>query len=74
LQRVLFGEVTKQENAKLKDMDAREVFALVPLVVMAIVMGVAPMTFLRASEKTVNAIKQTVVGKSEKVAIKRPGE
>ncbi|MEP7342960.1 MAG: NADH-quinone oxidoreductase subunit M [Acidobacteriota bacterium] len=70
LQRVLFGEVTKQENAKLKDMDAREVFALVPLVVMAIVMGVAPMTFLRASEKTVNAVKQIVVGKSEKVAIK----
>jgi len=64
LQRVLFGEVTKRENAELKDMDAREVFALVPLVVMAIVMGVAPMTFLRVSEKAVNAVKQTVEGKA----------
>jgi len=68
LQRVIFGEVTKKENAELKDMDAREVFALVPLVVMAIVMGIAPMSFLRASEKTVNTVKEIVVGKPEKVA------
>ncbi len=74
LQRVLFGEVTKRENAELKDMDPREVFALVPLVVMAIVMGIAPMTFLRTSEKTINAVKEIVTGKPEKVAVKRLGE
>jgi NADH-quinone oxidoreductase subunit M len=71
LQRVIFGEVTKKENAELKDMDPREVFALVPLVVMAIVMGIAPMTFLRASEKTVNTVKEYVTGKTEKVAASR---
>lgn len=66
LQRVLFGEITKRENAELKDMDAREKWALVPLVAMAIVMGVAPMFFLRASEKSVNSVRQSVVGVDEK--------
>ena len=36
---------------------------------MAIVMGIAPMTFLRASEKTVNTVKEYVTGKTEKVAV-----
>lgn len=66
LQRVMFGEVTKRENAELEDLDAREKWALVPLVVMAIVMGVAPMLFLRASEKSVNSVRQSVVGTGEK--------
>jgi NADH-quinone oxidoreductase subunit M len=66
LQRVVFGEVTKRENAELEDMDAREKWALVPLVAMAIVMGVAPMLFLRASEKSVNGVRQSVVGAGEK--------
>ncbi|MGH9800653.1 MAG: Fe-S-binding domain-containing protein, partial [Blastocatellia bacterium] len=63
IQRVFFGEITKKENAELKDMDGREVLAMVPLVVMAIVMGLSPMTFLHASEKTVSSIKQAVEGK-----------
>jgi NADH-quinone oxidoreductase subunit M len=66
LQRVMFGEITKKENEELQDMDAREVWALVPLVVMAIVMGVTPMIFLRASEKSVNSVRQAVVGTTEK--------
>jgi NADH-quinone oxidoreductase subunit M len=71
LQRVLFGETTRRENAELKDMDGREVAALVPLVVMAIVMGIAPMTFLRASEKSVNLVKDAVSGRPAKVAVTR---
>jgi NADH-quinone oxidoreductase subunit M len=63
LQRVMFGDVTKKENAELEDLDAREKWALVPLVAMAIVMGVAPMLFLRASEKTVNSVRQAVEAK-----------
>jgi len=66
LQRVIFGEVTKRENAELEDMNAREKWALVPLVAMAIVMGVAPMLFLRASEKSVSGVRQSVVGADEK--------
>jgi NADH-quinone oxidoreductase subunit M len=66
LQRVIFGEVKNRENAELEDMDAREKLALVPLIAMAIVMGVAPMLFLRASEKSVNDVRQSVVGADEK--------
>jgi NADH-quinone oxidoreductase subunit M len=65
LQRVIFGEVKKRENAELEDLNAREKWALVPLVAMAIVMGVAPMLFLRASMKSVNDVKQKVVGAGE---------
>ena len=63
IQRVFFGEITKKENEELKDMDGREVLAMVPLVVMAIVMGISPMTFLRGTEKTVTLVKEYVVGK-----------
>jgi NADH-quinone oxidoreductase subunit M len=66
LQRVIYGEVKKRENAGLEDLNAREKWALVPLVAMAIVMGVAPMLFLRASEKSVNGVRQSVVGAGEK--------
>jgi NADH-quinone oxidoreductase subunit M len=63
LQRVLFGEITHQENAKLEDLDLREKAALIPLVVMAVIMGVAPMLFLRSTEKSVHGVKTAVEGK-----------
>jgi NADH-quinone oxidoreductase subunit M len=66
LQRVIFGEVTKKENAELEDLYAREKVALLPLIAMAIVMGVGPMLFLRATEKSVNEVRQSVVGPEEK--------
>lgn len=69
LQRVLFGEVTKQENAELEEMDWRENTALIPLVAFALLMGIAPMLFLRSTEKSVNAVKEAVVGKPAKVAV-----
>jgi NADH-quinone oxidoreductase subunit M len=70
LQRVLFGETTKKENQQLEDLDAREKAALLPLVAMAIIMGVAPMLFLKASDKTVDQVRQAVVGKKSEVAVK----
>jgi NADH-quinone oxidoreductase subunit M len=70
LQRVLFGEMTKKENQQLEDLDAREKAALLPLVAMAIIMGVAPMLFLKASDKTVDQVRQAVVGKKSEVAVK----
>jgi NADH-quinone oxidoreductase subunit M len=66
LQRVIFGEITKKENAELEDMNAREKLALIPLIAMAIVMGVGPMLFLRESEKSVNEVRQSVTGPDEK--------
>ncbi|MCI0663880.1 MAG: NADH-quinone oxidoreductase subunit M, partial [Acidobacteria bacterium] len=68
LQRVIFGEISKKENAGLADMDLREKFALVPMVVIAIFMGIAPMLFLRETEKSVNNVRQIVETKIQRAA------
>src|SRR5262245_16757857 len=68
LQRVMFGKVTGRENTELSDLDLREKAALLPLVAMAIVMGVGPMLFLSSSEKSVNAVRQSVEQKAPKIA------
>ena len=52
-QRVNYGPVTKEENAALPDLSARERFTLWPAVAMTIVMGVFPMVFLRPMEPAV---------------------
>jgi NADH-quinone oxidoreductase subunit M len=53
LQRVLYGEVTNPSNASLRDLSAREASVLIPLVVLALVMGVASPLFTRTIEPTV---------------------
>lgn len=69
LQRVMFGKLTRRENAELEDITLREKFGLIPLVAMAIIMGVIPMMFLRSTEKSVNSVREMVVGKLERVAV-----
>ena len=44
--RVFFGEVKHEENKNLRDLCPREVFAVLPLTIMAFVMGIFPMLFL----------------------------
>jgi NADH-quinone oxidoreductase subunit M len=68
LQRVVFGEIKNKHNAELEDLDWKEWWGLVPLVVLAVVMGVQPMRFLDKSQATVNAIKQQVEGKLMRAA------
>ena len=60
LQRVLFGEVTRQENERLADLDWREQAGLIPLVLLALVMGVAPMLFLRASQPAIEKVQEDI--------------
>jgi NADH-quinone oxidoreductase subunit M len=45
-QRVFWGKITKEENAHLTDLDARELATLVPLVVLCAWIGVYPKPFL----------------------------
>jgi len=59
-QRVYYGEVTHQENITLRDLLPREWAAVVPLCVVAFVMGVFPTLFLRPMEASVDAIVQRV--------------
>ena len=59
-QRVNYGPVTNEENAHLPDLTARERWALWPAVAMCIVMGVAPMVFLKPMEPSVTRLVEQV--------------
>jgi NADH-quinone oxidoreductase subunit M len=61
LQRVLFGSITNPENAKLKDLNSRELGLLVPLMLLMLFMGVYPRVFLDRSQASVAAIRSRVI-------------
>ena len=56
IQRVLFGEVTHEENRRLRDCKPREVFILAVLTVAIVWMGVYPQPFLRRLDGTTRQI------------------
>jgi NADH-quinone oxidoreductase subunit M len=49
----MFGPLDKEENKNLEDVNARELGYLIPIVAMAIIMGVAPNFFLSRMEPSV---------------------
>ncbi len=49
-QRVMFGELKKEENKTMPDLNAREVSLLVPLVIFMIWIGIRPVDFTEYSE------------------------
>jgi NADH-quinone oxidoreductase subunit M len=59
-QKVMFGPVSNPKNRELKDLSARETAVFVPLVIMALWLGIYPSTFLSdidpAVQKTVTAL------------------
>lgn len=62
-QRFMMGPITHQENKNVPDLTGREIVSLVPLVVMMVWIGVQPMTFLRTSEKNINAMSAQLLQK-----------
>jgi NADH-quinone oxidoreductase subunit M len=68
VQRVLYGEVTNEKNHGLADLTAREAVVLVPLVALALFMGVASPVFTRKIEPSVIALVSQVHQQ-----IERPG-
>lgn len=60
LQRVVFGKVTNPENAKLPDLNAREIGLLIPLLVLMLFMGVYPQPFLDRSKASVDEVKTRI--------------
>jgi NADH-quinone oxidoreductase subunit M len=60
LQRVVFGKITNPENAKLRDLSARELGLLVPLLVLMLFMGVYPRVFLDRSQASVAEVKTRI--------------
>lgn len=61
LQRVVMGRITRPENARLTDLNAREMGLLLPLLVLMLVMGVFPMPFLNRSRASVESVRARIV-------------
>jgi NADH-quinone oxidoreductase subunit M len=57
LQRVVFGKVTNPENATLRDLNAREIGLLIPLLALMLFMGVYPNLFLERSKGSVEEVR-----------------
>ena len=64
LQRVLFGETTNPENARLRDLNTRELGLILPLMLLMLFMGVYPRPFLDRSKAAVLAIRSYVLQSS----------
>jgi len=64
-QRVFFGTVTNPKNEKLHDLTPREILTFVPLIVMALWIGLYPKPFFQILEQPVNQIVQTIHDKSD---------
>lgn len=54
-QRVMFGEVTHEENKELKDLNGREIGILTCMVILILVMGVYPKPFFSKMNATVES-------------------
>ncbi|HEX7175978.1 MAG TPA: NADH-quinone oxidoreductase subunit M [Pyrinomonadaceae bacterium] len=61
LQRVLFGKVTNEKNARLSDLNWRELGLLAPLLALMIYMGAYPAPFLNRSRASVDMVRARVV-------------
>ncbi len=68
-QRVVFGEVKNQKLAALTDMNSREIFVMIPIIIFIVWIGIYPSTFLNISEKSTAKVIEQVLP-SLKVTIK----
>jgi NADH-quinone oxidoreductase subunit M len=68
--KAFFGTVTKEENRTLKDVNATELVALIPLVIVAIWLGVYPKPVLEPINNSVKAVVQLMHDKAQTVEAK----
>jgi NADH-quinone oxidoreductase subunit M len=75
-QRVVFGEVRHEETRTLPDLNAREIWTLVPLLILIVWIGVYPKPFTAVTETAVAELLQTERDKqaSKAVAWRAPRE
>jgi NADH-quinone oxidoreductase subunit M len=62
-QRVVFGEVRHEENRRLPDLNAREIWTLVPILLLIVWIGVYPKPFTTVTERAVADLLQVVQDK-----------
>jgi NADH-quinone oxidoreductase subunit M len=70
-QRVMFGEITREENKNLKDLSLREIVVLLPLIFFIVQIGVYPKPFLSRMDATVKNLVAQVELKTGKRALKK---
>jgi NADH-quinone oxidoreductase subunit M len=63
--KMFFGNVTKEENKNLKDVNRTELLALVPLVIITIWLGVYPKPILEPISNSVESIVQLMHDKAQ---------
>jgi NADH-quinone oxidoreductase subunit M len=66
LQRVLFGRVTNEKNARLTDLSWRELGLLLPLLFLMLYMGAYPRPFLSRMQASVNDVRTRVVAQQSR--------
>ena len=64
-QRVMFGKITRPENEKLKDLNAREISILVPMVIIIFLMGIYPKLFFSKMDASVEKFIKDFKGRIE---------
>ena len=68
-QRVFFGELTNEKNKDLKDLNLREQWTLIPLIIIAFWIGLYPKPFFRIMEPTVTrALERVAVAMPEEAS------
>jgi len=55
-QRVFMGKISNEENHRLLDLNSREILTIVPLIIVAIWMGVSSSTFLRKMDVSIQKV------------------
>jgi NADH-quinone oxidoreductase subunit M len=71
VKRVFYGEVTNEKNRNLLDLNLREAAVLIPLVALAVFMGVASPLFTRRIEPAADALILQVEAQTRPVAAAR---
>jgi NADH-quinone oxidoreductase subunit M len=75
-QRVIFGELRHAENRQLSDLNAREIWTLVPILVLIVWIGVYPKPFTAVTETAVADLLRIVRDRQAPAAVawQAPGE
>ena len=58
--RVIFGQLANPANAKLEDLNARELLLLAPILFLIVLMGVYPQPFLQRMKPAVELTLQRI--------------
>ncbi|MBI5836231.1 MAG: NADH-quinone oxidoreductase subunit M [Candidatus Eisenbacteria bacterium] len=71
-QRAIFGKLENPKNQELKDINTREKWVLIPLLVLIFWMGIYPKPVLSRMEPSVNLLLRDFQGRASEVTMARP--